>query len=105
MSWIEELIAAFQQVRDGNTEVKIDDPSIDPRVAEAFRQMVESLSGRQLEIESYLDSAETAIAEMQASYEEITALQLLSSSLSTTFELEEVLSLFMNLAGEIVRYE
>ncbi|MCL5055144.1 MAG: ATP-binding protein [Firmicutes bacterium] len=44
------------------------------------------------------------IEELRASYEELSALQLLSASLNTTYVFEEVLNLFMNLAGEIVEY-
>lgn len=105
--WVGDLIRIFQRIEKGEFDFQLPESlsSLGPSVSGSFEQMLRSLTERQREIESDVSSAREAIQELLASYEELTALQLLSSSLNTTFDLDEVLNLFINLAGEILEYQ
>lgn len=103
---LEAFSSALKAAIKGELSSRVNLPSGHPLfpLAEQFNQFLGDLEENNLEQQRYLDSMEQSMMELRGAYEELTTLQLLSVTINTTFEKDEVLNLFINLLHEIIDY-
>jgi two-component system OmpR family sensor kinase len=99
----DELVKIFRFIEKGEFHFELPQnlTTLDSNFVDALKSMLEALRARQIQMEEDSASAREALQELQASYEQLTALQILSSSLNSTFEMEEVFHFFCSLASEV----
>ena len=103
---LETFSSALKMAIEGDLSSRVNLSSNHPLLplAEQFNEFLDNLEENNLEQQRYLDSMEQSMMELRGAYEELTTLQLLSVTINTTFEKDEVLNLFINLLHEIIDY-
>lgn len=105
-SEMESILEGIKKVKEGELSTRILLPNDHPffELKEGINSLIAVLQEKDQENQDYIDSLEQSLFEMRGAYEELTALQLLSVTINTTFDLEEVLNLFVNLVQEVITY-
>lgn len=103
---IEPVLSAIKEALEGNVSARINISSAHHLypLAVKINDFFDSLETKEIEQQNYVDSLLQSILELRGAYEELTTLQLLSVTINTTFEKEEVLNIFINLLHEIIDY-
>lgn len=100
LQFIQEVAQGNLEMRASPQEFKLLTP-----LAEALNALADSLLAREQALKSYMEAADLTLFELRGAYEELTTLHLLATTISSTFDLSEVLNLFTNLAREVIDYQ
>ncbi|MBI2265909.1 MAG: PAS domain-containing protein [Armatimonadetes bacterium] len=104
---LDPFIALAEEIAGGQFDGRVTLPSGHPyqSLGKAFNQMLDTLQERHEDLKQYAEYIEQQLYELRGAYDELTTLQVLATVVSSTFESDKVLNLFVNLVQEIVEYQ